>query len=144
MAPPRTKRPGQSSANMSQTSSPYVAKDPIYANSKQLDAWHGAPGVDLDTVAASIGRSQGIHPTKFFKLDCESIFLTQKLLPKSQHLSQKHLKSCRPELQTSGRSYPHEAKLTQAGCTLVQNLNIQVNIFTNQNIIETFVGLFIR
>ncbi|CAB3369447.1 Hypothetical predicted protein [Cloeon dipterum] len=60
MAPPRTKRLGQAAANntLAQTSgSAHVAKDPIYANAKQLDAWHGAPGVDLDTVAASIGRS---------------------------------------------------------------------------------------
>lgn len=61
MAPPRTKRLGQTSANSttSQTGPPYSAKDPIYANAKQLDLWHGAPGVDLDTVAASIGRSPG-------------------------------------------------------------------------------------
>jgi hypothetical protein len=57
MAPPRTKRLGQGNNSTSQAGSPYSAKDPIYANAKQLDLWHGAPGVDLDTVAASIGRS---------------------------------------------------------------------------------------
>ncbi|XP_059471049.1 tyrosine-protein phosphatase non-receptor type 12-like isoform X2 [Neocloeon triangulifer] len=50
VAPPRTKRQGASGSS---------CKDPIYANSQQLDAWHGAPGVDLDAVAASIGRPSG-------------------------------------------------------------------------------------